>query len=220
MNDQTKQSENMSLYEIKKDLIDTGHWVDQKGWCPATGGNFSVRLNDPEGEEDRCLVTASGSHKGHLDQDKFIITDLYGTPVDPTATNRPSAETLVHVALYRLSADINAVLHIHSVPNTVLSQQETADYLVFNGLEMQKSLSGIHSHEEVVKLALFDNTQNMQTLADQVQRVWLEQSGLTAGLLVRGHGAYFWGHTLSEAKRHLEGIEFMLACMLEFKKLT
>ena len=220
MNESANVTVDSRLLNLKNELISIGRWVDQKGWCPATGGNFSVRLSGTINHDDRCLVTASGYHKGHLNRDQFIITDLYGVPVDPKATNRPSAETLVHVALYQLSSKINAVLHIHSIPNTVLSLLEPSHFLIINGLEMQKSLNGINSHEEEVKLAVFDNTQDMHHLAQQVQQVWKEQDGLTAGLLVRGHGAYFWGNTIAEAQRHLEGLEFMLACMLEFKRLT
>lgn len=220
MSESVKKTEGSHFIKVRDELIHTGRWIDTKGWCPATGGNFSVRLNNANNQEDHCLVTASGYHKGHLTEDHFITTDLNGAPIDPKATNRPSAETLVHVALYKLSKDINAVLHIHSVPNTVLSQLEPNPFLCINGLEMQKSLHGIHSHEEEVNLAVFDNTQDMAHLAQQIKAVWHEQDGLNAGLLVRGHGAYFWGTSIAEAQRHLEGIEFMLACMLEFKRLT
>ena len=220
MNESVNHTVGKRVLDLKDELIAIGRWVDQKGWCPATGGNFSVRLSGTSHESDRCLVTASGYHKGHLNKDHFIMTDLYGVPINPEATNRPSAETLVHVALYQLSSRINAVLHIHSIPNTVLSLLEPNNFLIINGLEMQKSLSRINSHEEEVKLAVFDNTQDMRHLAQQVHQVWKEQNGLTAGLLVRGHGAYFWGNTIAEAKRHLEGLEFMLACMLEFKRLS
>lgn len=221
MNESTSNMDLSQIDPLKGELISIGRWVDNKGWCPATGGNFSVRTKGTKHhEKDLCLVTASGYHKGHLTEDHFIMTDLFGTPIDPQASNRPSAETLVHVALYQLSPAINAVLHIHSVPNTVLSQLESNEFLVINGLEMQKSLKGINSHDQDVKLAVFDNTQDMQYLAQQVQKAWKEQDGLIAGFLVRGHGAYYWGNTLNEAKRHLEGLEFMLACMLEFKRLT
>ena len=42
---------------------------------------------------------------------------------------------------------------------------------------------------------------------------------IAAGLLA-GHGLYAWGRTMEEAKRHLEGIEFLLACALEERRLS
>jgi len=36
------------------ELIEAGKWVSQRGWVPATGGNFSART------ETGYVVTASG----------------------------------------------------------------------------------------------------------------------------------------------------------------
>ena len=56
-------------------------------------------------------------------------------------------------------------------------------------------------------------------LAQQVAQRW-QQQPLNWGLLVRGHGLYVWGRSLDEAKRHLEGWEFLINCELERLKLT
>lgn len=208
------------LNQQKTDLIHIGQWIDQKGWCPATGGNFSLRIPNLQSQHSLCLLTASGTHKGRLTEDDFVLTDLAGQALDSLSPKQPSAETLVHVALYRLSDEINAVLHIHSLANTVLSLIENGNTLEIKGLEMQKSVAGIASHEESLRLAIFDNTQDMTQLAQEVEQRWKKENSLKGGLLVRGHGAYVWGRDLQEAWRHLEGIEFLLRCMLELKKLS
>ncbi len=192
-------------------IIDAGHWIDAQGWCPATGGNFSLRTGDNE-----VLITASGRHKGQLCKDDLLRADLTGTVLDSDV--KPSAETLLHTRLYQLDSGIGAVLHTHSVNATVLSLVSPGEWLCIEQLEMQKSLAGNQTHDAAIRIAIFDNTQDMRALADRLAARW-QQRALSWGLLVRGHGLYAWGRDLAEAKRHLEGLEFLFACQLELKRL-
>lgn len=198
-------------------LIDIGGKIDAKGWCPATGGNFSFR--SPAGQGQTCYVTSSGTHKGALTSSDLLEVDLEGVPVHPSQGKKPSAETLVHVMLYRLDHEIGAVLHAHSIPNTVLSFLSKTDQLMITGLEMQKSIRGMDSHEDTLAIEVFNNTQDMTALASRIEARWIAKNGCGSALLVRGHGVYVWGRSLQEAWRHLEGIEFLLACELELAKL-
>jgi len=202
----------------RRALVELGRWVDHRGWCPATGGNLSARLYDPA--QPACVVTASGVHKGELRVEDFIDVNLQGAPLDSAERRHPSAETLAHVALYRLSEEIGAVIHTHSVLNTVISRVTPGPQLHFQGWEMQKALSGVHTHEGTCSLELFENTQDMSALALEIERRWRSAGGLRWGLLVRGHGLYSWGRDLNEARRHLEAIEFLLACHRELITLN
>ncbi|MGP1095053.1 class II aldolase/adducin family protein, partial [Serratia sp. CY64661] len=109
-------------------LLAACHWIGNKGWCPATGGNMSLRL-----DERQCLVTESGKDKGSLSAADFLRVDIADNHVPSGRT--PSAETGLHTLLYRLSAHIGAVLHTHSVNATVLSRVERGDALVLQGYE-------------------------------------------------------------------------------------
>jgi methylthioribulose-1-phosphate dehydratase len=192
-------------------IIEAGRWIDAQGWCPATGGNFSLRDG-----VDEVLITASGRHKGHLCEADLLRVDLAGAALDSTL--KPSAETLLHTQLYQLDRQIGAVLHTHSVSATVLSLTTPGDWLGIEQLEMQKSLSGNQTHDAAIRIAIFDNTQDMQALARTVAQRW-QQGALSWGLLVRGHGLYAWGRDMAEARRHLEGLEFLFACQLELRRL-
>ena len=134
-------------------LLAACHWIGDKGWCPATGGNMSLRL-----DERQCLVTESGKDKGSLSATDFLRVDIADNHVPSGRT--PSAETGLHTLLYRLSAHIGAVLHTHSVNATVLSWVERGDALV-QGYEMQKSLAGQRSHLDSVAIPIFDNDQDI-----------------------------------------------------------
>ncbi len=196
---------------LKQSVIDAGKWIDQQGWCPATGGNFSVRI-----DAKHAWVTASGKHKGALTPEDLLQVDLKGVVIG--SEKRPSAETLLHMALYGLDADIGAVLHTHSVSSTVLSRLVDGGVLTLRGYEMQKSLSGNTTHDAEAAIHVFDNTQDMPELAAQLHQRWLQRP-LQWGFLVRGHGLYAWGRDMAEARRHLEGLEFLFACELEMIKL-
>ena len=67
-------------------------------------GNLSVRLDD-----ERFLVTASGTQLGDLQDEDFVVCRLDGAPADPG--RKPSKEVPMHRAVYRARPDIQAVLH-------------------------------------------------------------------------------------------------------------
>jgi len=183
------------------------NWIGNQGWCPATGGNFSARI-----DENLCVITASGVDKTALQEDDFLVVEFTGKV--HSSSQKPSAETLLHTTLYELSQDIAAVFHTHSVAATVLSNYcQNRDSLIIHGYEMQKALRGIITHEAKVCLPILDNNQNMTELSAQLKQRW-QLKAFEYGFLVRGHGLYTWGNSLQEAKRHLEGIEFLLSCEL------
>ena len=193
-------------------LCALGRWIANRHWVPATGGNFSIRST-----EHSALVTASGKDKGELSPQDLLPVSWLNNQL--TCPGTPSAETALHAQLYQLDSRIKAVLHTHSVHATVFSRLINQDSYNFQGYEMQKAISGNSSHEAPCPLAIFDNTQDIPALAQQVAQRW-QQQPLNFALLVRGHGLYVWGRSLDEAKRHLEGWEFLINCELERLKLA
>jgi methylthioribulose-1-phosphate dehydratase len=185
-------------------LVELCRLFGRRQWCPATGGNFSLRRDDAH-----IQITRSGSDKSRLSADDLMLCDLDGRALDAAA--KPSAETALHTCLYRLDHRIGAVLHTHSVTSTVLSRATPGD-LRLRGFEMQKALAGNHGHEEEIVIAVFDNDQDIAALATRVERRWHDAELTQPGFLVRGHGLYAWGETLDDARRHIEGFEFLFAC--------
>lgn len=184
-----------------------GHYAAERGWCPANGGNFSARL-----DEQHAVISASGANKGSMKIEDILAVNFQGEVVG--STRKPSDETLLHTALYSLDPSIGAVLHVHSVPNTVLSLQIKAPALLLNGYEMLKALRGVNTHETKIEVPIFDNSQDMAVLAAQIKSAW-DRLKDTQAFLVRGHGCYCWGQHMKEAKNHLEAYEFLFACELE-----
>ncbi len=185
-------------------LCETGQLFGQRGWCRATSGNFSLRVDNTF-----CLITQSGRDKSQLVSSDLMLCDLEGNALDSRL--KPSAETLLHTQLYQLDESINAVLHTHSVNATLLSRHNESG-LIFRGFEMQKALAGIESHDDEVTLSIFGNNQDIRALTNTIVDAWHRDAITAPGFLIRGHGLYAWGQDIAEARRHIEGLEFLLEC--------
>lgn len=185
-------------------ITDAGRTLHANGWVPATSGNFSMRLAD-----DAIAITVSGCNKGRLNSTDIMSVDLAG---NTTSGQKASAELGLHLQLYQRDPMIGAILHTHSVNATVVSQS-VAHECRFEGLELLKAFSGISSHESVVTIPVFDNSQDIASLARAVEDYML-QDGQGFGYLIRGHGLYTWGATMSECMRHLEAMEYLLKYFL------
>ncbi len=186
-----------------------GRFAASRGWVPATAGNFSVRL-----DADHALVTRSGIDKGNVGPNDVAAVPLAG-PIPPGM----SAETPLHLARYKADAGIGAIVHVHTLAATVLSRADAAQGAVhFTDFEMQKALHGITTHAATVALPIFANDQDTAALAERIEAAL--PASTVPGYLLAGHGLYAWGATMSDARRHLEGLEFLLACTLEERRIT
>ena len=194
-------------------IADAGRELAALGWTPATSSNFSMRL-DPR----HVAVTVSGRDKGKLGVEDIMVFDLDNHPVATTA--RPSAETALHTQVYRRFADVGAVLHTHSRAQSVASRLfAEAGRVRFQGWELQKAIAGHTTHESVLDLPVFPNTQEMSELVAQID-AWLEAGKPLHGYLINGHGIYAWGIDMAEARRHLEAFEFLLTCEMDLRRLS
>jgi len=181
------------------------------GWTPATSSNFSLRLDD-----SHVAITASGGDKSRLTEAGVMVVDLDGQPV--ATDRRPSAETLLHTQLYSRFAGIGCVLHTHSRNQTVASRLYAGPgHVRLDGYELLKAFAGNTTHETAIDLPVLPNSQDMRTLAAQVDALLDRQC--VWGYLIDGHGLYTWGRDIAEARRHLEAFEFLLGCELELRKM-
>ena len=204
------------MQEHVEGLSAAGRLFHQRGWSVGTSSNYSVVLdNDPL----RLLITVSGKDKGQLGPQDFVEVDETGTPVPPAGSTEPetrksSAETLLHVEAAR-QGNVGAILHTHSVWSTLLSDWFfELGGIQIEGYEMLKGLSGVKTHEHSEWVPIFENTQDIPALAEQV-KAERERLGETPihGYLIRRHGLYTWGENLAEARRHIEIFEFLFECL-------
>lgn len=195
---------------VASELAAIGRFASARGWVPATSGNFSRRIDGRH-----AAITRSGIDKGRIGENDLVVFAF-----DEPLPAGVSAEAPLHAARYRADSRIGAIVHVHSVAATVLSRAcEKPGYLELNGFEMQKALAGNDTHESPVRVPVVANAQDTYALAEVVEARLGEEPGVP-GYLLAGHGSYVWGATMAEAQRHLEGLEFLLQCALEERRLT
>lgn len=191
------------------ELIAFGRFAAERGWVPATSGNFSRRL-----DARHIAVTRSGRDKGALSAADFAVVAL-AEPLPPGV----SAETPLHVARYRRDDAVGAIVHVHSLPATVLSRaDETKGAVELEGYEMHKALDGFTTHESTLRIPIFANAQDTGELARRIESALGDTP--VPGYLLAGHGIYAWGASVDDARRHVEALDFLLRCEIEERRIS
>ncbi|MBS3955481.1 MAG: methylthioribulose 1-phosphate dehydratase [Methylomicrobium sp.] len=188
-----------------QELIDAGRFIAGKGWVPATSGNFSARLSD-----GNIAITVSGRHKGRLVADDIMLIDSMGQSLDG---KKPSAETLLHTAIYKRFEQVQCVLHPHSQSSLLVSRLFKSA-LVLKDYELLKALAGIDTHETQTVVPVFANDQNIARLSAEVEN-YMDQNDPIHAYIIAGHGFYTWGKDVAEALRHVEALEFLFECEIK-----
>lgn len=98
----------LNLEELKQEIVKFSKLMYQKGMINVFEGNISVRF------EGRYFITAAQQNKETLTTDMILEVDETGRVLYPNPKYRPSSETKMHLAAYRLRKDVNAVVHNHS----------------------------------------------------------------------------------------------------------
>lgn len=186
-------------------LIEIGKEVHSRNWVPATGGNLSAKIN-----EERIIITRSGSHKGYLTVKDFVVVDMNGNLVE--GDGKPSAETLLHATVYKLFPWVGSVLHVHSLNSTLISRL-TDGQIVLEDYELIKAF-GYKTHRERIHVPVLENSQDMEELSRLVRDV-LTGTDKVVGFILRSHGVYVWGKDPWDAFVRLEALDFLLECELK-----
>jgi methylthioribulose-1-phosphate dehydratase len=202
---------------LRIDLVEIIHLFHSRGWSMATSTNYSFR--NPMPDEQTYTISRSGVDKLKFSVNDFMLVDAQGRALSGYEHLRPSAETLLHTLIYGNNASVQCILHTHSKASTVFSLVHQKDKIVkLTGFELLKGLSGVQTHEAEVNIPVFDNSQDMKALAEEIN-VYYENNPNMLGFLLAGHGLYAWGNSVAEAKRHVESFEFLFECLLDMYKL-
>lgn len=189
-----------------------------RGWCDATSTNISVRHGSD------VVISRSGGAKEHYGHQDFLRLPLdereAATSGGSLPPRRPSAETPLHLAIYRKFPAVGAVVHTHSLACTLLSELAPAqDHLQLPALEMAKGISGVTDHRQTLTLPIFANSQDMVSVGAEFT-AYQSRGAIERGLILRGHGLYAFGADLAEAKRHAETYEYLLAYLYQLKTVV
>jgi methylthioribulose-1-phosphate dehydratase len=195
----------VNLPEIASSLASVAKSLHARGWLLGTSGNLSAVV---QREPLHLAMSPSGIDKGELTPQQVLTIDEHANVISDHGV-KPSDESLLHICIVK-QRGAGAVLHTHSVWNTMLSDLFSAEGGVnIQGYEMLKGLQDVRTHEHSEWLPIVKNSQDMQTLADTIA-LTLEEHKAAHGFLLERHGLYTWGENLAQAKRHIEILEFLL----------
>lgn len=173
---------------LRMEIVRTGKLMADRGLITATGGNISARL-----DEERILITPSGTRKGEMRGDDLITMNLKdGTH---SGEGKPSIESPLHTAFYSRK-DVNAVIHGHPPFCTTLA-------VLGSPLKTGLIPEGFLVLGKVPLVPY--RTPGSKALA----RTLLEAGGDGRGYLMERHGALCVGRNLTEALNRLEEMEFV-----------
>ncbi|HEY6374056.1 MAG TPA: class II aldolase/adducin family protein, partial [Edaphobacter sp.] len=95
-----------SEMDLRKQLVRFGKWVHRLGYTPGTAGNLSVRL-----DEHLILATPTGCSKGLLRVADIVLIDNEGLKL--AGARNVTSEIGMHLAVYRMRPDVQAIVHTH-----------------------------------------------------------------------------------------------------------
>jgi methylthioribulose-1-phosphate dehydratase len=186
------------------ELLNAGREFYRRGWVLGTSGNFSSIVSR---EPLRIAITSSGLDKSSLDESSFLEIDENAAVV--RGNGRPSAETQLHLTIYKGFPDAGSVLHTHSVWGTLLSDKNSENGSIeIEGYEMLKGLDGVNTHEHTERVPIIPNSQDYVSLSKTIEELLRDNKDLH-GFYLHRHGLYTWGNSVADARRHVEIFEFL-----------
>lgn len=192
-----KQRAFAELREIKANLA-------ARGWFPATSGNLSVRVGGFDPEQFTFAITSSGRDKSVQTPEDFLLVNEKGVATEATSL-KPSAETLIHSEIYRLTG-AGAIFHVHTIFNNLISELYwERKSIPVDGVELIKAFN-IWDEEAQIEIPILPNYAEIPRIAALVEDAIIPR---IPGIVLRKHGIYAWGANAFEAKRHLEAFEFL-----------
>lgn len=95
-----------SEHRLRREIVETGRALHRSGFIAACDGNISVRL-----DKNRILVTPTGMSKGMMRASDLIIADMNGHKLK--GRRAITSEVGMHLLIYRMRHDIQAIVHAH-----------------------------------------------------------------------------------------------------------
>ncbi len=186
------------MEKLKKKLIEIGKRLREKGLSPGLSGNISIRYGR------YFLITPSGLALDDFSEEDIILVDENYQVIE--GKKKPSSEAKLHLEIYKLRADIGAIIHCHApkssafaVADIPLSQPVLAEN-VFHLGEIPVARYYMPSSIEVAK-----ETAKHFDSHDVV--------------LMKNHGVVVAGQTIEEAYYKMETVEYTAEVILNAKIL-
>jgi L-fuculose-phosphate aldolase len=95
-----------SEHQSRREIVQLGRMLHEHGFIAATDGNLSVRL-----DARRILITPTGMSKGAMRPADLMVADMSGRRLK--GKREVTSEIGMHLLIYRMRPDIQAIVHAH-----------------------------------------------------------------------------------------------------------
>ena len=177
------------MSQLLEELVQTGRDLVAQNLVAGAGGNISCR------DGDGMWISPSGFSFKDAKPDDYPLVNIASGEIT-RGTNRPSSEVLMHLWLYRIRPDINAIIHTHPKMTIALcSAGHTlrpmyADYYVYLGRKVP--------HLDYV-------TVTTPELAKAVEAEFKDEK--VVGCVLRNHGVITVGRSIKEGVFRTAAVE-------------
>ncbi len=164
-----------------------GKSLHELGYVAATDGNLSVRLGP-----DRVLATPTSMSKGAMQAKDMVVVDMAGRKV--SGRRNVSSEIGMHLLIYKLRPDVQAVVHAHP---------PTATGFAAAGMALDQALCS----EVVITLGSIPlaryGTPGTSELSEALEPLIPRHDAI----LMANHGVVTYGEDLPHAYMNMETVE-------------
>jgi L-fuculose-phosphate aldolase len=189
----------MSDHESRLEILRFGHMLHDHGLIAATDGNISVRLNG-----GLVLVTPTCMSKGMMSPEDLLVVDMHGRRV--SGFRDVTSEIAMHMTIYRMRPDVNAIVHAHP---------PTATGFAACGLALDQALiSEVLLSLGTVPLAHYA-TPGTSELSSALEPFIPDHDAV----LMANHGVVTYGSDLLTAYMNMETVEHFAKIALVVKQL-
>ncbi len=173
--------------QLRQEIADFSRLTYQKGYLASTDGNLSARLSDGE-----IICTPTMINKGFVRPEDSVVVDLQGRAV--RGERKASSEIAMHLLVYELRPDVNAVVHCHPPAATAYAAA---------GIPLNKALIS----EVVLALGCIPvaeyGTPGTPELTDRLRPYVSNYDAL----LMANHGVVTYGSNLMDAYNRMDTVE-------------
>jgi L-ribulose-5-phosphate 4-epimerase len=176
-------------------IVETAQALVRKGYLMATGGNLSLRIPGREA----FAITPSNYDYMKMTPDDVCILDLNLTKIDGHL--KPSVESAMHGAIYRVRPDVNAVIHTHQAYVSALTLIKAPIPALFD--EQSRFLG---RSVDIIPYAPSGTGMLKNTVAKHVKNH-------NNAFMMQNHGALVFGHDMERA---IHNVEILEKCALAY----
>ncbi len=188
-----------SEFQIRKEMVEVGRRMYEKGLVAATDGNISFRTSNNE-----ILITPSGTCLGFLKSSELVLIDREGRVL--SGRLKPTSEYRLHLEVYRQRDDVRAVVHAHPPLCTAFSVA---------GVTLEQCVLP----EVVFTLGAIPTTGYATPTTDEPPRVVREYIGQCDAMILDRHGTLTVGEDLVGTYLKLEKLEHTAKTLIAAKML-